>query len=364
MIEDAVRVASGHVSVSGDGYLETRTLEQFVRLDAPLVAALDGTAGVEGWAPRVVSFGLLSRDSSTKGVAILGVDPDRERAVSTLADRVKQGRFVTAGGAREIVLGQRLAENLSAQVGDELLLYSVAYSLETAYDLFQVVGILRVPNPEMDRSLAVVSLADAQDFYVYGDRVSEVAVLAGNADRAPAIRDSLERSLASVPAEVHTWNETMPELVQFIFLDDAGMYIMLAILVIVVGFGILNTILMAVLERKREFGVLLALGLRPRSVFRIVYLESLLLAAVGLAIGLVVALPLVLYFQANPITVTSPELIQTWEVFGVEPQLTWKLKPLNPLGSTLTILGVALVAALYPALKASRGRPVDVLRSL
>jgi ABC-type lipoprotein release transport system permease subunit len=141
------------------------------------------------------------------------------------------------------------------------------------------------------------------------------------------------------------------------------MYILLVILVVVVGFGILNTLLMAVLERKREFGVFLALGIRPLAVFRIVYVESLFLASVGLAIGLALGIPLVLYFQVHPIVLTG-DMVEAMEMFGIEPLLTWKLKPMNPIGSALTIFGVAIVAVLYPALKASRGRPVDVLRSL
>jgi ABC-type lipoprotein release transport system permease subunit len=369
MIEDAVRVHSGHVSLSGEGYLERQTLEQFVRFDPEVERLLDETRGVEGYAPRLIGFGLLSKDSATRGVAVLGVDPEREPSVSTLAERVRAGSFVTRDGGREIALGERLAKILSAEPGDEVLLYSVAYSLETAYDLFRVVGIMKLPEPGLDRALAVIPLAMAQEFFVYGDRVSEVAILASAADRAAEVGSALRQALSGGPlaraqaVEVHTWSERMPELVQIIFLDDAGMYILLVILVIVVGFGIFNTILMAVLERKRELGVLLALGLGPPAVFRIVYLESLLLAAVGLAIGLAVALPLVLYCQAHPIELTG-EAAGAMELFGFEPLMTWKLKPLNPIGSAITILGVAVLAALYPALKASRGRPVDVLRSL
>jgi ABC-type lipoprotein release transport system permease subunit len=369
MIEDAVRVHSGHVSLSGEGYLERQTLEQFVRFDREVERLLDETRGIEGYAPRLIGFGLLSKGSSTRGAAVLGVDPEREPSVSTLAERVRAGSFVTRDGKREMVLGERLAKVLSAEIGDEVLLYSVAYSLETAYDLFRVVGIMKLPEPGLDRSLAVVPLAAAQEFFVYGDRVSEVAILAAGADWAVEVERALSQALSSGPlaqaqsVEVHTWSERMPELVQIIFLDDAGMYILLVILVIVVGFGIFNTILMAVLERKREFGVLLALGLGPSTVFRIVYLESLLLAAVGLAIGLAAALPLVLYFQAHPIELTG-EAAGAMELFGFEPLMTWKLKPLNPIGSAITILGVAIAAALYPAVKASRGRPVDVLRSL
>jgi ABC-type lipoprotein release transport system permease subunit len=362
MIEDSVRVNAGHVQVSGPDYLEKQTLEQFLHYDDSLAERLAATDGVRGVAPRIVSFGLLSQDSATRGVAVVGVDPTRESSVTTLPSRVREGRFLAPGQTREILLGERLAKILSARIGDEVLLYSVAYSLETAYDLFRVVGIMKLPEAELDRSLAVISLPAAQDFFVYDDRISELAILASDSDAVPALATRV-RAAVDGDAEVHTWRESMPELEQFIVLDDAGMYIMLAILVVVVAFGILNTILMAVLERKREFGVVLALGLRPGAIFRIVYLESLMLALVGLGIGLAVALPLILWLQANPVPLTG-DMAGAAELFGIEPMITWKLKPLNPLGSIATILGVAVLAALYPAVKASRGRPVDALRSL
>jgi putative ABC transport system permease protein len=371
MIEDSVRVHSGHVMIAAKGYLENRNLDEYVRLRPGLVSLLEETPGVRGWAPRVVSFSLLSKTETSQGAAILGVDPDREGSVTTLPSRVRRGRFLQSGATREIVLGERLARALEADVGDELLLYGVAYSLETAYDLFRVVGVMKLPEPGLDRSLAAISLADAQAFFVFGDRVSEIAVLASSADESGPLRDRLAAGIAALPlqagdppVEVHTWREVMPDLEQLIFLDDAGMYIMLAILVLVVGFGILNTILMAVLERMREFGVMLAVGLRPSSVFRMIYLESMFLAAVGLVAGLAIALPTLLWFQAHPIHISGDSLKGVYELFGIEPVITFKLKPWNAIGSAITILAVGALAAVYPAQKASRTRPADVLRSL
>ncbi len=364
MIEDAVRYASGHLAVTGEGYLQNRTLEQFVYFGSEIEQRVRDTEGVRGYAPRVHNFALLAKGTSTSGVAVLGVDPSLENSVSKLSERVRSGSFVSVDGHREIVIGQRLATKLSAEVGDSLLLYSVAYSLETAYELFDVVGVMRLPDLNLDANLAIISLADAQDFFVYGDRVSEIAILTDDADSAASVRQELETSLQiASPWEINTWDELMPELVQFILLDDAGMYITVFVVVVVVGFGILNTVLMAVLERRKEFGVVLALGLRPRAVFRIVYFESVMLAGVGLMIGLAISLPMLLYFEANPIPLTGG-MTDVMELFGAEPVLTFKLKPLNPIGSALTILALAVVAAFYPAVKASRGRPVDVLRSL
>ncbi len=362
MIEDGVRIHSGHVTVAGRGYREDRTLERFLRLEPGLVSTLSETPEIRGWAPRVTSFALLSLGTASQGAAIVGVDPAREGSVTTLSERVREGRFLAGNGEREIVLGARLADSLGAKLGDEVLVYGVAYSLETAYELFTVVGLLQLPEPELERNLSLVSLSNAQSFFVFGDRISEVVVRVASADDAPAVRDLLAAALPDI--EVHTWNELMPELEQIVLLDDAGMYVTLVILVVVVAFGILNTILMAILERTRELGMMMALGLRPGAIFRVVYWESTFMAGLGLVVGLALALPVVLYLAANPIPLTSEAISGMTEMVGMEPVVVFKLKPLNPIGSALTILAVGALAAAYPAFKASRGRPVDALRTL
>jgi len=362
MIEDGVRMQSGHVTVTGVGYLDDRTLERFVVLSPELVSRLEDEPAVLGWTPRLTSFALLSEETASQGSVILGVDPETEGRVSTLPERVHQGRFLAPGRSGEIVLGERQADSLGAQLGDEILVYGVAYSLETAYELFTLVGTLKLPDPEFERNLALIDLADAQEFYVYGDRVTEIAVRLESADDVGPVRDALAVGLTDV--EVHTWDELMPELEQFVVLDDAGMYIILVILIVVVGFGILNTILMAILERVRELGMMMALGLRPAAVFRVVYWESIFVAGVGLVIGLALVIPTVAYFVANPIPLTGESMSGMAELVGMEPVVTFELEPLNPVVSALTILVVGIIAAFYPALKASRGRPVDALRSL
>jgi ABC-type lipoprotein release transport system permease subunit len=362
MIEDGVRLQSGHVTITGRDYLEDRTLDHFIAQWTDVDRALSELPAVLGWAPRLMSFALLSEDTSSRGAAVLGVDPEHEGSVTTLAERLHEGRFLETGRSREIVLGRRLADSLGASLGDEVLVYGVAYSLETAYELFTVVGLLKLPDAELERNLSLITLADAQEFFVYDGRVTEVAVRLSSADDADDVRAALASRLPDL--DVHTWDELLPDLEQFVLLDDAGMYLTLVILVVVVAFGILNTILMAILERTRELGMMMALGLRPGAVFRVVYWESIFIAGVGLVIGLALALPTVLYFVANPIPLTGEQMAGMVELFGFEPVMTFKLKPLNPLGSAVTILVVGALAALDPAFKASRGRPVDALRSL
>ncbi len=369
MIEDAVRLASGHVAVSGKGYRDGMTLEYFLPWDGRLAEAVDDAEGVRGWAPRITSFALISLGEASQGGLVVGVDPPREAGVTSYASKVASGRFLAdrpPSGRREIVLGRKLAERLQAGLGDEVLLYGVAYSLETAYELFEVVGTVALPDPRLERNLALIHIGEASAFYVYDERITEVAILADDAEAARALAAELESTLPPglrEGVEVETYEEMLPELVQLILIDDAGMYIMLAILIVVVGFGILNTILMAILERTRELGVVLALGLRPGAIFRMVYLESLLLAGCGLLLGLALALPPLGYLDRMEFPLGG-ELAKTTELFGMEPVLTFRLRASNPIGSSITIMIVAALAALYPAIKASRSRPVDALRSV
>jgi ABC-type lipoprotein release transport system permease subunit len=191
-------------------------------------------------------------------------------------------------------------------------------------------------------------------------------MLVRDPSRLDQTRDALAASVAAhapEPLDVNPWQTVMPELAQLIRIDDVQNYSMLAILVVVVAFGILNTILMSVLERQRELGVMLALGLAPRAIFRLVYVESLLLSGVGLALGLAIALPAAALMERNPIPITG-DIQKMTETFGVTPVITWQLTAWNPLIATLLMVAIALLAALYPAAKAASARPVDALRSL
>jgi len=369
MIEDAVRLSSGHVAISGKGYRHSMTLEQSVPWDGRVEALVERAEGIRAWAPRILSFALISLEDRSHGGMVIGVDPEREANVTKFMSRVNEGRFVGQNpepDVREVVLGRKLAERLGAGIGDEVLLYGVAYSLETAYELFEVVGTVALPDPRLERNLAIIHIGVASEFYVYEDRITEVAILAESAEESGPLRAELESLLVgplSEELELQDYHEMMPGLVQLILIDDAGMYIMLAILIVVVGFGILNTILMAILERTRELGVILALGLKPIALFRMVYLESMMLAGVGLALGLLIALPPLAWLNGVEIPMGG-DIAKATEIWGMEPVLTFKLLARNPIASTITIIVVALLAALYPALKASRAHPVDALRSL
>ena len=363
-IEDVVRMYPGHVQVMARGYRENRTLDYGIELSARETARLDRLSGIEGWAPRVETWALAMPDvegALGRAVMLVGVEPTREEGLSRLSGSLREGRFVD--GERSLVLGFALARSMGVGVGDSVVLLSSDYYGSQAADRFRVVGTLELGVVEFDSSLALLPLSDIQEFLQYGERVSHVALFADLTDDTETVAAEADALFEDETYEVLPWATLMPEFAQLIKLDDVGNRLTLAILILVAGFGLLNTVLMAVLERVHEFGLMRAMGVRPGTLFFGVLLEAALLALLGIAAGVAVAVPLVLYLEGHPIPLTGLAAEAT-SLFAVDPVLVFELRPKNPLVFSAIMFVVALLAAIPPAWRASRGSPVDVMRSV
>jgi len=366
-IDHAVRLYPGHFQVSVAGYREYRTLDYGLPLDARAEQALDALPDGARWAPRLEAFGLISADADEatgRGVQLFGVDEARERERSKLLGAIDGGRMATpADGAREIVLGARLARNLGVALGESVVVLSTDVYGSQSADRFTVVGTFAVGDDEFDGYGALVDLGVLQEFLLADGTVSHVAVFLAESGDLPRVGDELARAFPPSEYEVLAWPELMPDLVQFMRLDDIGNWVANAVLIVVVGFGLLNTILMSVFERVREFGVLRALGLRPRAVFSLVLIESVQLTLLGIAVGFAISIPLVLWLAQHPIALTGEDMKATTELFDLEPMIVFALGRHALVTLPLILIAVGLLSALPPALRASRGRPVDALRA-
>ncbi len=363
-IDQVVRAYPGHVEVSLAGYRDNRTLDYSMILDPVRAAALDHVSNIRGWAPRLESWALAIPDTEAsvgRAAWLVGVDPARESALSSLAGTVKQGRFLNGGDEFEVVLGEFLAENLGASPGDQVILLSTDYYGSQAADRFRVVGTISVGQADFDGYAAILRLDQLQAFVEY-EGLSHVAFFADEGDRSAGIRDEVEGIFGNDEFEVVAWQQLVPDVVQLVLIDDISAWFMLVLLLIVIGFGLFNTVLMSVFERVREFGMMRAVGVSPGRIFRLVMLESLLLSAIGVVIGAALALPGIAYMRNHPILITDPDFTALMRAFEIDPVIPFDLKTIHLLGTPIAILGIAGVAALLPALRASRGQPVDALR--
>lgn len=364
-IDDVVRLYPGHYEVSLEGYREHGTLDYGMTLEPAARQGLDALPRVEGWAPRLESWALAMPDregSAGRAAWLIGLEPPRERQLTRLGVSVARGSFVRADSAAEVVLGDALARNLGVEPGDEIILVAPDYYGSQSAGRFRVIGTLLVGDMQFDSYAALVDLDVLQNFLEAGDHLSHVAVFVADTGAVAPVRPRLAQIFPARSYEVLDWEELVPDLVQLLVLDDVGNWLQLGILITVVGFGLLNTILMSVFERVREFGVLRALGLKPRSVFALVMLESVQLGLMGLALGAALALPLILWLEGHPIPLSGETMEGMFELFSFQPVIAFSLSLQQLVATTAVLLGVAILAAIPPALRAARGRPVDALR--
>ncbi len=364
-IENAVRLYPGHYEVSLAGYREHRTLDYGMTLDAASRRGLDDLPLVEGWAPRLESWALAMPDregSRGRPTWLIGVDPRREGQLTKLGESLRDAQRGQAVQKRGLILGEVLARNLGVAPGDSVILIAADYYGSQSADRFPVLGTMEVGITEFDRYAALLDLDTLQEFLEAGQVVSHVAFFVEDSDAVVPLGLHLASMFPDSNYEVLSWEQLIPGVIQLMLLDDIGAWLSLAVIIVVVGFGFLNTVLMSVFERVHEFGVLRALGLKPRGVFGLVMLESFQLSLLGIALGLALAVPLVLWFAQHPLPIATGEYAEMAEFFEIEPVLEVSLSARQLIGTPLLLIGVALIAALPPAVRAARGRPVDALR--
>lgn len=359
MIDNNLKVLTGHFQVQRVGYLEKPKMRSTIADARQVASDLRQINGIVEIAARANGFALAASELRTYGVQVLGVETAHEGKLSTIPGRIQNGHFLSGDNAQEVIIGETLAHNLRVKVGDELTLLGSGHDGSIAAAVLPIVGIFKSGLSEVDRGLIEMPLTTFQDIFSMGNSAHVLVGMVENLER-------LETVLAQVPPTpdlvVLDWNTLEPGLFQLIQADMANSWFMYGCLILIVTFSILNTFLMAVLERTREFGVMLALGTKPLSIGQLVMLESLLLTLLGLGIGLAIGTAVTLYFYVYGFT--YPGMEELGAQFGltgvITPQLSLFAFTLGP----AVILLFTMIASLYPALRIRTLKPVDAMKSV
>ena len=371
MVENATSLVSGQIEINDAEYRPERSLYDTIggREGADveaLLAAVDADEAVVAAAPRVRSGGLISSGEATTAGSLLGVDPDREVALTRYLDDLSAGEL-PAAGRNELLVGEEMARQLDAGVGDELVLVGSGADGSTAADLFTVSGVFRTGLLEFDASTAVLPIADLQAFIVLDPgRIHEIAVAtvdpwvaAETAARLAAALDAGDRPLAVLP-----WTELNPAMVEYVALGESMHWVILLVVFSIALFGVANTMLMATFERRREFAVMLALGATPWAVVRAVLFEALAIGVISLALASAFTFPLMAWWRNAPpslslffddVTIMGALLVPNLRVEYDPPLWGW---------TAAALIATALLAALWPAARAARVPPADTLSGL
>lgn len=364
VIDSSSRLGSGHVQVQHPSYHEDPRLRSMLRGGTELVRILASLPGVVAVAPRAEAFALFSAGVESEersfGARLVGVDPELEPGVSDFARRVTAGNFLRQ--TDDVVLGAGLARNLGASVGDEVVVLGTGREGGVAALGLTVGGIFETGMTDLDRSMAMLRLADMQEAFGLGDDVHRVVLRGDGIEDAGELSAGVRGALGDGDEfRVLTWNDLMPEMEQAMRLDGLSGVLMYWMLLILVGFAIVNALVMTAYERTREFGMLLAIGMRPASVMAMLQVEALAMWALGVAIGMAAVAGPVWFLQA--VGVPFPEGTQEASAgFALPERVHARLDVRAAAVSPLALLVVTLAAAGLASLRLRTLRPVDALR--
>jgi ABC-type lipoprotein release transport system permease subunit len=360
MIQNVVRLSTGYLQIHQKEYWTKKSIDLALPDDPAMIGRIMGMDHVTEVIPRLQTFALAASNQATRGALIQGINPGKEDRMNSLARKIVSGSYLGEGDSA-VLVAEGLARYLSLGVGDTLVLYGMGYHGATAAGKFPIRGILQFSLPEMNSSFVYLSLPQAQEFLRMPAVVNSISIMIDNPRHQSAVMGAVEREFGQT-YEIMTWQQMLPEVVQGIAVDNAGGIIMIAILYLVVGFGIFGTVMMMTLERRREFGVLLAVGMKRTRLVFMALTEAVFLSLLGVLSGTLAAFPLMLYFARFPYRLTG-EAADVMLKLGLEPLLPLSVQPSIFISQTLAVLAIALISTLYPALVLRRLEPVEALRT-
>lgn len=349
MIDNMTRFHTGYMQVQDYRFEGEPSLDNAFFYDESLSDRVTGTESVEFTVPRIETFMLAAGSEITRGAYVLGIDPEREHQLNDMKNRLTEGRFFEPGDGSAVV-SEGLAGRLNLAVGDSLVLLGQGRFGMTASGLYEISGLLRHPTREMNNQLVYLSLTDAQWLLSAEDHITALLVNPDRVRDTDSVAESLRSELEEDELRVLTWEEMIPELIEALEFDRAQTRLMMGILYVVIGFGIFGTILTMTLERLREFGILLSVGMQRLKLAFVVFIETFFITILGVLAGFVLGIFPILYFHFNPIELGGDmeDLVAEW---GIDPVMPAAIAPDIFLWQGMIIFILTTIICFYPTIK-------------
>ena len=357
MLRSGIQALPGHVQIHHPGFRDDPSVNNLIPATGTALDEIFGDNGFEPWASRVKVPAVITSERESRGVTLFGIDPATEAQITFVADDIAEGRYLEDEADSGIVIGRKLADKLDTRLGKRVVLMSQDPDNEIADRGFRIVGIFDSDPDSLEETFVFAGRATIQKMLGIGDRVTEVVFLAADHQNIEPLYKRVSE-LAGPDVVVEPWYELDRYLSTMLNIMDGFVLVWIVVVFLALSFGLVNTLVMAVFERIREIGLMLALGMRPANILGQIIVESLLLLVIGLALGNAFAWMTVVPLKDG---IDISAVAQGMEMMGASSMLYPDLQIRDVIMANIVVLALGFLASLSPAWRASRYQPVEAI---
>ncbi len=361
-VETMVETYISHIQIHQHDYRKERMIELDIDQPQQVVQILQANGNVTSYCQRTIIDGTVAAASGVYGVAINGITPQEESHVTNIHEKIVNGAYFEGIKKNPLVIGEKLANKMGVDVKNKVVLTFQNKDGDIVTGLFRIAGIFKTSATAFDESSLFVQRDDLSRILGYEAPVHEIAVMIDNYKVAETIASKINTELANPNITAESWNQVTPELNYANETLESSLFIFIGIIVLALALGILNTMLMAILERQRELGVLMAIGMNKRKVFFMVMWETVFFALIGGPLGIILGRGMVQWLNRDGLDLSI--VGEGMERLGI-PQIIYpELSSYYYVMVAVMVIAFSILAAVYPAIKALELKPVEAIRSV
>ncbi len=358
-VDTAISGYVGYIQISDTAFVDEGSIDNSISLDQVNMEALRKIDGVRGVYPRIQSAALASIGIKSKFAGILGITPSLDNEEMKLPQKLLEGALITDTD-KDVLITKTMAQYYKVAIGDTLVVYGMGYQGFTAAGLYRIKGIINIPAGDLS-NMIYMSMPAAQYFFAAPKRVTGVLVNIEENENLYAIHEKVKREISDQSLIARNWEEVLPAMKEGMEIDSVSNQAMLAILLVIVCFGIFGTIVMLYNERVFEFGIMLSIGMKKQAILISTLIEIYLLALLGILSSWVIVTPILYFFQRNPIQL-SGNMKETMISYGMEPVMSVGMYPELYFNSSAIILIFTIIMSLYVVNKVANLNPLDAMK--
>lgn len=359
MVRNGIATLTGHIQIHQKGYRNDPVIENSIRqpqiVEQEFVKLLPPNSH---WAARVRVNGVVSNARHSDGITFVGIDPISEAKVSFIKQAIVEGRYLTEKDEYGMLVGKALADKFETEIGRKMVVMSQDAGGEIASRAFRIVGIFRAEMEATEKQFVFVTSPAAQTMLNLHDGISEISILLPSRNDVEPVAEALRNALPA-ELEVQTWRQLLPIVTAVLAMYDGFIFLWFLVVFVAMGFGIVNTTLMAVFERVREFGLLKALGMKPRSIVIEVLSESFFILVIGMGIGNCLGFLTIAALSRHGIDLSA--LSAGLEFVGMARVVYPIILSKDVITANLVVFFLGLLVSMYPAVKAAGFTPVEAM---